>query len=480
MKSIHTLVLVVVLPLGVSLGIYARGGAGIVTQATSIARAGGLNTTTPLAPAGPIRAVSTGQGTKESAGERHVLIELGPEPAITFNTLGIFVCPESGECRPDTEPVGQPFTVQAVRYHQVAQADPIDPTRFNVVCVDHDPNGDDIPTCSPLEREPLGLTFPNLAFGGLIGMRAGVSAVVDVDLAAKLPVNISTSLAWDVHRRLRYPFFPQPTTDSEKFGGNVLIDSGVGPILAHTSVVISHENFRGALQILATKQVGTRLVVALLGSAHAWCVNDDVAYDPVPCTNDSPDCDAYGGVCEFPGTRYCAGTDPPVPCENDSPDCDEYGGVCNVPAQTGGAYCEGRSPLDFFETCPDELAKWLETACEIGNPNSDCNSSPTGAASAGQVAADEPEAFDIQEFIDFLNANDQSIRDVSSEIKARLKEKILDVFDLMREFLDTKGNAAGEQESVILHELKSLLRERIPEDLEKVKDIVRETISCNP
>jgi hypothetical protein len=287
-----------------------------------------------------------------------------------------------GPTVPDEECV---FTVEAVQYRRDRLTGA---TLFDAVCVDLDTN-DSVPTCSPLQRDTLELGLGgdvSVAIRGEGGIAAGVNAAAEVGVDAGLGLSIPIN----IHRRFRYPMWRRFTGS---VGGNILIDTGIGSVVARETVVFAHNGFQGDVTFFVTKPKGMQLTVGykrLLGDASC-----------------SPD------------------------------------------------------------PCPFELASALEATSGLLGPGS--------TAGGDEFESD----FDIQEVVDALNDETQAIQDITGEVKSRIEEKITATFEMLRGFLGSQGSSADAGErSVLVDEMMSLLRDRIRENLQEIRDIVRDLVSC--
>jgi hypothetical protein len=183
-----------------------------------------------------------------------VYTTLQPTDARAIGLLG--TCPEETGIPPE-ECV---FSVEAVQYRRSVDGS----IKFNVVCVDTEdtatgPNAEeeDIPPCSPVEREPLAFGV-GPAFGVQVGGGGGIAAAVHAGAFAGVNVGIGFSAPIVIQRKLRYPLVRNYTGTA---GGNILIESGVGSILAGETVVLAHglTSFSGGVDFFITKPVGMTL-----------------------------------------------------------------------------------------------------------------------------------------------------------------------------------------------------------------------------
>jgi len=277
------------------------------------------------------------------------------------------------------------FTVEAVQYRREPSTGA---TLFDAVCLDLDTN-DSVPTCSPMQRESLYFSVgPSLGphFGGEAGIAAGISGTAwagfDVDLGFSIPITM--------HRRFRYPMWRRFTG---RVGGNVLIDSGIGSVVARESVVFAHNAFDGDVTFFVTKPEGMKLTL---------------------------------GYKRLAGDAVCT-TDP----------------------------------------CPEAFAGALEATAGLLGPS----------AVAGEDAFESD--FDIQEVIEALDDETRAIDDIIEELKGRIAEKINAAFDIVQDYLNPENSGiSAAQRSVLVDRMMDLLRGRIQENLEEIREMARDLVGC--
>jgi hypothetical protein len=385
MKGVHVLVLVAVMSLGVLLGLHGQKGLELISQASSVARANGLSEPqkSPL---------SERTGTTAGVTEGEVLVRLSLQDLRNVQAVGVW-----GTC--DGDDLANPpneddcvFTVDNVQY-RLDRTPGEDVVYFNVVCTDlgwgsyekRCVGGDDdgslcetgkecpagscdfvfdgsifgVETCSTVERESLSFGV-GIPLGVGFQIEGGASALAQALAGIDVEVEVDLSLDFPIHRRLRYPKMTRPT-GLNRMGGNVLIDSGIGSVVAARSIVFGHSDFNGDVNFFITKPKKMRLT---------W--------------------------------GYLAGV---------TPGKGEAGTTC------GGAE----------NTCTDEFAFALERACDIGN----LGGCPTPGAAVDSTArgTDAESDFDMQEVVEALDAEKDTITDITAEIKRRVKEKVSEVFD---------------------------------------------------
>jgi hypothetical protein len=377
-------------------------------------------------------------------------------PDVPVTGVGIY-----GQCPPgpDDDPPGTfppeecVFTVEAVQYRRY-QGGPLSPggglIKFNAVCVDTGSTGSNLngSTCSPVEREPLafgvGLSIAPAAKaegGAAAGLFGGAYAQGYVGPALSIPIVFQ--------RRLRYPLFRRYTGIA---GGNILIESGIGSIVARETVVFDHtprdpdvidENpFHGNVRFFVTKPVGMDLTVGYLSPDVVSCGScSGGSNDGDPCATDA-DCGGTGGC---PNSFDCAAS---------IPDCQDLQG-------------------SVLASCPPNLTDALRNACGVG-------AEPCPNAAQAQVALGPLESdFDIQEVIDALDNETQAIADITEDLKVRIEEKITKVFEIVQGYLGPGGgNPASAERSVLVDKMMSLLRDRITNTLDEIRGIARDLVAC--
>jgi len=320
-------------------------------------------------------------------------------------------------------PENSRFAVERVQY--IHKKPHLDLTKFNVVCIDHDSSGVLWPTCSPLERAPISVSA-GLDFGYGLGWSGGAQIVAEGEIKMGANLGIGSSVALPMHRRLRYPLVPRPTTDFKRIGGNLLADSGVGAIVAGKSVVFSHQSFDGRIDFFVTRQEGARLAIGVIGELGFPDGTDD---------DSEPD--------------YLAD------------------------------YCRYDDDDTTAQICPAGLDERLSTACNIGNSNNQCGIAADAGVTDRLVAGGLGETFDIQELRDAWEANTDAFSDVRNELKERLKSKISETFATLREFVDVRTNStSGEGESTVIDKLISELRKSLEELFQELRDLVKELVAC--
>lgn len=282
------------------------------------------------------------------------------------------------------------LTVEAVQYRR---RDLTGATKFDAVCVDLDTN-DSVPTCSPMERDSIAIEV-GPSFGVHVGGEGGIAAGLGAAGNVEVDGSFGFAVPIVVHRKFRYPMFRRFTG---RVGGNILIDSGIGSIVAAESVIFTHDGFDGTATFFVTKPQGMRLTLGFKA------LTGDPLCDPGPCP------------ANFANALFATG------------------GLLG-PAIAGSA----------------------------------------DTAGLGEFESD----FDIQELVEALNDERQTINDISDELKSRVEEKITDVFETLRNYLGPPGSSAtAGQRSALVDEMMNLLRERIQENLTEIREIVRDLVGC--
>jgi len=340
-----------------------------------------------------------------------------PYPVVTIATEAQTSVGISGTCH--DENLGQTvppeecvFTVEAVQYRRYAT-----PTsagiKFNAVCVDTGSTGSALQgsTCSPVEREPLALGV-GLSIAPAAKAEGGAAAGLFGAGYGSAYLGPGLSIPILVQRRLRYPLVRRHTG---RAGGNILIESGIGSIVAHETVVFNNVSFGildnqfcGNVRFFVTKPVGMHLTVG-------YAPNDLVTF-----------CGSSG-------------------------------------------HCNDLSGLPVV--CPPELTDAFVYACGVNDPLSRA----AAQVAIGPLESD----FDIQEVIDALNNETQAIADITEELKGRIKEKITKVFEILQGYLGSGGgSAASAQRSVLVDQMMNLLRDRITNTLDEIRGIARDLVAC--
>jgi hypothetical protein len=107
-----------------------------------------------------------------------------------------------------------------------------------------------------------------------------------------------------------------------------------------------------------------------------------------------------------------------------------------------------------------------------------CGGSGAAVENVAQFGAVESD-FDIQEVIDAMDDESEAIQEIMDELKRRIGDRISKVFDIIREYLGSTGNnGSSAARSEAVDRMLSLLRERIPEDLQEIREIAKDLVLC--
>ena len=405
MKCTHGLLLVGVLAAGVLLGMHARGGVASSAEASPVANRDDLSRLDAgrVSGSGALRpAASTESGFRDLEG----LVRVTTPVVAATGAVGIW-----GECDETVPAEACTFTVEAVKYNKAVLAQV--PIIFKAVCVDDvDPDvpSDLIIPCTPLERPSLSLGVDG-SIGAGLNADGGIAAGIAAALGAGAAADVGFGIGVPIRRKLRYPAIGA-ITGFRRWGGNILMDAGLGSIAASKTVVLAHTGFDGTVTFFVSKPAGMTLILGKTGTACLLTKCYDTQGTEVDCPRDPSDPEL------FPGRFHNA----------------------------------------------------LVRACEADKPLS--------APAQIQGGANESD-FDMQEVIDAFDKQADTIQDIIAELKGRIETRITEVFDTLREFLGQgSAGAASAQQNVLADQITSLLEDRIPEQLQAIRDIVRDLVAC--
>ena len=207
-------------------------------------------------------------------------------------------------------------------------------------------------------------------------------------------------------------------------GGNILQESGLGSLTAGQSVVFSHRRFTGTVIFLVTKPRAMTLMI---------------------------------GYAQRNGSTYC----------------EKY--QSGVSSQSIVECDENTTPEGF------SFKNALLSACSLNRAGVCSAESAAVAAAAGE---EEDDLLDVEPLVDFdeLLATLEERKDEIDRIRNTVRDKVLErrlseVVDFLKDLDNQNGNAAKVASGVdgqVWTELKELLRDTLPEQIEDIRAIARE------
>ena len=195
--------------------------------------------------------------------------------------VGIFV-----DCTELSEGTDCVFTVDSIRYDQkefTKRSVPTGPKGSQTelrtvpgkvlgVCIDfvNSESGTPISNCSPtiIETGGIGTAF---GFGVSFEPSIGVGTGVEGELGISGGPGWSWGTSIPIRDPLPIPLPNQFNIGDKQVGGNILIDSGLGGILATKFVIIKHQDFIGDINIIGTKNANMKLVIGTESNDVVTC-----------------------------------------------------------------------------------------------------------------------------------------------------------------------------------------------------------------
>jgi len=218
--------------------------------------------------------------------------------------VGVFA-----RCNERIAPEECAFTVEGVRYTMGGANAAATATKFDALCIDIGFPADASPdawNCSPVTIEGLGVSV-DAGAGGSVAATGGINIGTSSDVGSQGQVNLGLGVALPMSRRLQVPMAQHTATGrpSVRLGGNVLMESNIGPVPAGQTVVFGHTAFDGNVTFLVSRPEAMTLSIGYLNDAgEAQCrqANGEQAACPPALVN------ALASACELTTGGPCAGT----------------------------------------------------------------------------------------------------------------------------------------------------------------------------
>lgn len=181
--------------------------------------------------------------------------------------VGVFA-----ECNHKIAPEQCAFTVESVRYTMSGLATAAStPTKFDAVCIDigfPDGAGDDAWNCSPVTLEGLAVSV-NAGAAGAVTANGGVNTGSTSAVGTNGQVNLGLGVALPLTRRLQVPMAHHTASNRHPvaLGGNILMESRIGPVPAGQTVVLGHTPFDGVVTFMITRPAAMNLSIGYVNAA---------------------------------------------------------------------------------------------------------------------------------------------------------------------------------------------------------------------
>ncbi len=222
---------------------------------------------------------ATAQNTNENSKELLGQLKNGTETSYsisidvngTSRAVGIF-----GDCNVDGKKVKTSecvFSVDEVRY-----TDTFSQVKFEVICIDNITKRNELgksrwSNCSFLDRGAvsIGISVAIPLGIGFIGKAGeGASGGFGIDFGSETDIGISYDairLEYLMHNPTEFRGLPS--------GGNVLVDSGIGGVLAGKYVILAHDGFKGTVEFVGSKPLHMKMFTGFVGNTSSpECRND--------------------------------------------------------------------------------------------------------------------------------------------------------------------------------------------------------------
>jgi len=151
------------------------------------------------------------------------------------------------------------FSVDAIRYIPAGRNGVISQVKFEVICIDNIAarikTGEKITwsNCSFLERGAVSLGIGvGISTGGDARMHTG--EIGSVKFGVSISPGFTAGPSFDIIR-LEYLMQNVDKFRGRVAGGNVLVDSGIGGVLATKYVILGHDRFSGTVEFLGSKPI---------------------------------------------------------------------------------------------------------------------------------------------------------------------------------------------------------------------------------
>jgi hypothetical protein len=176
------------------------------------------------------------------------------------------------------------FTVQSVRYTTAGTA--AASTKFDALCIDigfPDGTAADAWNCSPVTIEPLAVSVDAGAAGAVVA-NGGINIGSTSAVGTNGQVHLGLGVALPISRRLEVPMAEHVSSGKPpvRLGGNVLIESGIGPVFAGQTVVFGHTPFDGVVTFLVEIPKGMTLTAGQV-SGHGESVCAEMGQGSTGC-----------------------------------------------------------------------------------------------------------------------------------------------------------------------------------------------------
>lgn len=163
------------------------------------------------------------------------------------------------------------FTVESVRYRMSGSAVAAStPTKFDAVCIDiglPEGSADDAWNCSPVTIEGLAVSV-NAAAAGAVTANGGVNTGSTSAVGTNGQVNLGLGVALPLTSRLQVPMAHHTASHRPPvaLGGNILMESRIGPVAAGQTVVFGHTPFDGVVTFMITRPAAMNLSIGYVNS----------------------------------------------------------------------------------------------------------------------------------------------------------------------------------------------------------------------
>ena len=241
----------------------------------------------------------------------HVNVE-GASAAGVYADCGRKLAPE--ECT---------FTVRSVRYTPAGPA--AASTRFDAMCIDigfPDNANADAWSCSPVTVEGLAVSV-DAGAGGSVAANGGVNIGSTSAVGTNGQVHLGLGVVLPISRRLEVPLARHEPAGKPavRLGGNILIESRIGPVFAGQTVVFGHTSFDGIITFMVDIPASMTLTLGhVTAGGETACVEMGGGSASCPAALDR----ALRSACELSHGGPCTGEggDPTTPMTAFGPEVD--------------------------------------------------------------------------------------------------------------------------------------------------------------
>lgn len=202
------------------------------------------------------------------------------------------------------------FSVDTVRYNPL-RTDRM--TKFNAVCLDQAvaPQDERVLNCSSMKRDVAGFGFDLSASIGAAA-EGGVAAGVNATLGAHGSAGLAVGVSFPIRRKISVPM----RRINRSFGGNVLLDSQIGSVVAERYVIFGHGQFDGSVTFLGSKPEPMEMTVGYAAPDGTVTCSNSVG--TVSCPVEFQE--ALLSVCGLRKAGECSASNPFAKADDDEDD----------------------------------------------------------------------------------------------------------------------------------------------------------------